>query len=405
MNRDTIQRLIKEHGVAGFGQVFRTALNGEKLPNGAVVKLDRNDLSFKELWEATVGSVRETFDNPMWNREAGALDPTGFPTATENILSTEMIAGYTNQGGVADILVPNTRRPRTPTERIQGLTSMDTSKSIVTGEEYPTVSFGEKFVTFEEAIHQRKEGYEIQVTEEVIRWDQTGNILDAARQIGDSLATEKERRTIRAIHGIGADSGTTQYGVYFPSGTSAALYTAAQLNLRTNATPIVGSDSVLADYTDLDEVNQVHSSNITDDRQIGAPRPIVWTPDTILVPPRLAVRAGNILASVGVQYITDTTSNIAPQIRNNVPNPLSLIYRNGMPTVIPSIYSGEISNTAWIVYDRNKTFLRIEVFPFQTFRAPVGYGWNRDVVFAMRAREWSRVIAKDFRHAIKSDGA
>lgn len=403
MNRDQVRAIVREHGPQGFADMLGRTLKGEKLPNGATLKKSARDFSIREIFEACVGSVHETFDNPAWQREAGALDPTGFPSATEKLLSTVMIEGYEAQAGVADRLVPQTKRPATETERIIGFTTLDTSKPILTGEEYPTVGFGEKYVTFEEAIHQKKEGYEIQVTEEVVRFDQSGMIMDRAMQIGMTLQSERERRTVRAVLGIGADSGTTQNGVYFPSGVDTALYSSGNSNLRTDASALVGANSQLRDYTDLQEALTAHATLVFDDRQVGSQRPIVWNPNTMLVPVSLQVVAGNIFSSVGQVYITNTGSS--PEIRNNAPSPINAMFGNGVPSMVSSVYVDEVSTTAWLLYDNQRTFVRIEVFPFQTFRSPVGYGWNRDLLMSMRAREWSRVIARDNRTTQKSNGA
>ena len=410
MNKEEIRSYIKEHGVAGFQAGWAALIEGKKLANGQTIKLNPRRLSFQQMWEGTVGSISETFDNPAWHMEAGALDATGFPSASERLLATVAIEGYANQTGVADMLVPTSYEPKTLTERIVGFTMPEGPKIVLPGEPYPTIGFGEKYVTFEQAIHNKKEGFEIQVTEEAIRLDQTNMILDRAMGAGMTLQTERERRTVRAVLGIGLDTGTVQDNVYFPSGTDTALYLAGSNNLRTNGSPIYNhpgktADSVLGDYTDLQEVLTVHAQNITDDRQLGGGRPIVWTPDTMLIPVSLATTAGNILQSVGVTYMQNIGTSTAPEIRHNSPNPLINAFRGALPMPIASAYVDEVSATVWVLYDKTRTFVRINIFPFQTFRAPMGYGWNRDVPFSLRVREWSRVVARDFRTTIRSNGA
>ncbi|MDP3793933.1 MAG: hypothetical protein Q8R07_04225, partial [Candidatus Uhrbacteria bacterium] len=284
------------------------------------------------------------------------------------------------------MLVPTSYEPKPLTERVVGFTMPEGPKIVLPGEPYPTIGFGEKYVTFEEAINNKKEGFEIQVTEEAIRLDQTNMILDRAMGAGMTLQTERERRTVRAVLGIALDVGTAQNGVYFPSGTDTALYLASVNNLRTDASPIYNhpgkaADSQLGDYTDLQEVLTTHAQNITDDRQLGGGRPIVWTPDTMLIPVSLATTAGNILQSTGVTYMQNIGTSTAPEIRHNSPNPLINVFRGALPTPIASAYVDEVSATVWVLYDKTRTFVRINIFPCQTFRAPMGYGWNRDVPF------------------------
>lgn len=410
MRRDEIRSIIKEHGAYNFGVMVESVLKGYKLPNGAVVKKNPTDFNFKTLWEACVGDIGDTLDNAAWrsglsrmySEAGGALDITGFPAASEKILSSQIIAGYDSVPMIGDQLVPNVNRPTSLREVIPGATTLDSPKPILAGEEYPTVGFGEKFVTFEEAVYQKKEGYEIQVTEEVVRFDRTNFLLDRARTLGRTISIERERRTIRAIMGLGDDVSTTQQKVYFPAGVDTPLYAATTSNLRTDSSALIGSNSKLADYTDLQEVLTVHATLIKDDRISGNTRPIIWTPRVLLVPISLQLVAGNIFSSQGQIYVTNTGS--APEIRNIAPSPISAMFNNGLPMSYSSPYVDEVSTTHWFLYDP-ETFVRIEVFPFQTFQSPTGYGWNRDIIFAMRAREWSRVVAKDYRQTIKSNGA
>lgn len=411
MNKAEIQAFIREHGVPGFRLALDQLLEGRKLPNGATIKLNPQQFSLRELWEGMVGSIQATFDNGLWQREAGALDATGFPSATEKLLSTVTIAGYESQRGVADILVPRSTEPKTLTERMIGFTTAEASKPVLPGEDYPnSAGFGEKYVTFEEALHNKKEGVEIQVTEEAIRLDQTNMLLQKAEGIGMSHQTERERRTVRAVLGIGRDTGTALDQVYFPSGVDTALYRAAVSNLRTNAAPIYNhpgktADSRLEDYTDLQEALTVHSQNVTDDRQQGVARPIVWNPTILLLPVALSTTAANILQSNGIVYIANLGTSSAPEIRHNAPNPLGVAFRGQLPTPVASVYVDEISATQWALYDAQRAFIRINIFPFATFRPPVGYGYKNDVVFALKVREWSRCIALDHRVVQKSTGS
>lgn len=412
MNRYEIQSFIKEHGVEGFRQGFDALIEGRTLPNGLVERIDPRKLSLKELWEGCVGSIASTFDNARWRESAGggALEPTGFPTATEKLLSTVTIRAYESRMKIADRLVPNSDSPPTLTARMIGFTNPESSKSIMPGEQYPRVGIGDKYVTFEEALHNKKEGVEVAVTEEAVRFDQTSQIITRASGVGMSHASDRERRTVRACLGIGSDIGTSVNGVYYPSGIDSPLYSAAQLNLRTDATPIYNhpgqtANSVFADYTDLAEAYEVHAANIRDDRLVGSARPITWSPNVLLGPIALGTTFANTLQATGIVTMPNTGTSSAPEVRTNAPNPLGVVFNGTVPTPYVSAYVDEVSTRMWTLFDNEQTFVRINIFPFATFRAPVGYGWNSDVVFAMRVREWSRVIALDYRMAQRSNGA
>ncbi len=409
MNRHDIKDYIREHGLNGFTEDVGALLEGTALPNGTQIKMRPEDFSLKELWEALAPAG---YHGPLVAlRESGAMDATGFPTITEKLLSTAMIEGYSPRQSIADALVPNSTEPKTLTERIPGITMMEGPKIIPPGGTYPTIGFSDKYVNFEQALFNKKEGYAIEVSEEAIRFDQTNMILSAARDAGMTLQTERERRTVRAVLGIGEDTGSTIGGVYFPSGVDTALYRAAAFNLRTDTTPIYNhpgqtANSDLENYTDLQEVMTVHAQNIVDDRLLGSGRPIAWTPDRVLVPVSLASTAANIFQAMGVTVINTFTAGTNNEIRTSQGgNALQTLFAGATPQPYSSAYVDEVSATMWAVFDSRRAFIRVNIFPFATFRSAPGYGEMRDILFAVRVREWSRVIAKDFRFALLNTGA
>jgi len=408
MNRHEIKAYIREHGLRGFGEGVDALLRGATLENGAVIRMRPDEFSIRELWEAM--KPEGFLDGPIKGISESALDATGFPTVTEKLLSAAFIEGYQPIAPIADSLVPESIVPKTLTERIYGFTAEEGPKIVLPGEQYPTLGFTDKFATFEQALHNKKEGYAVEVLEETIRLDQTGKILSMARDSGMALQTERERRTVRAVLGIGADSGTTINGVYFPSGTDTALYAASRYNYRTNTTPLYNhpgktADSKLEDYTDFAEVMTTHSTNITDDRSVGTGRPVAWSPDRVLVGTALGPTAANIFQAMGVTFLAPFTAGTDAEIRTNAPNPLQTIFNGSMPIPYASPYVDEVSTTMWAVYDSRRSFVRINIFPFATFRSSAGYGEMRDVLFAVRVREWSRVVAKDYRFSMLNTGA
>lgn len=409
MNRHEIREYIREHGLNGFTEDVGALLAGTTLPNGANIKLRPEDFSIKEMWEALAPAG---FTGPLVAlRESGGMDATGFPTLTEKLLSSAMIDGYNPIRSIADQLVPNSIEPKTLTERIPGITTMEGPKIITPGMQYPTIGFSDKYVGFEQALFNKKEGYAIEILEETIRFDQTNMIISAARDAGMTLQTERERRTVRAVFGVGEDTGSAINGVYFPNGVDTPLYLASGLNLRTDTTPIynhpgVTVDSKLENYTDLQEVMSVHARNIKDDRLLGAGRPIAWSPDRVLVPVGLASTSANIFQAMGVTMINPFTAGTGNEIRTNIGgNALQTLFSGATPQPFASPYADELSATAWAIFDSRRSFVRVNIFPFGVFRSHPGYGEMRDVLFSVRVREWSRVIAKDYRHAVLSTGA
>src|SRR5690606_34367920 len=82
---------------------------------------------------------------------------------------------------------------------------------------YEESSFTEKCVTTDEA----KRGRILSINEELIAFDQTGEINRRARQLGFYLRQERERTIVRAV--TDADAADGRY-VYRPNGTGTSLY-------------------------------------------------------------------------------------------------------------------------------------------------------------------------------------
>ena len=414
MRKADVQQFIREHGVAGFVDAYDRLLEGRVLPNGVRERIDPMRQSLTSLWEAMVGPVDVSESLFRQVAEAGALDATGFPTVTEKLISTIMIQGYMERPGVADVLVPETYEPKTLTERIPGFTQMSGPKNVLPGEPYSAATFTDKFAAYESALHNKKDGIMIPLTEESVRFDQSNMILRHAQDVGRNISTERDRRTVRAVLGIGLDTGTAQNGVFFPGGTDTALYRGSVNNLRTNASPIYNAplktaNSVLEDWTDIQEALTVHAQNITDDRDMLPARPIAWRPDTLLHPIALTGTVANLFQGISMTVLTrGATAASDPEMRNTAPNPLNTLFSvigGSMPLPVATAFADEVSSTAWVLYDRRAAFVRVQIFPVQVFRSPAGWGWDRDILVAFRAREWSRVVALDFRMAQRSDGA
>lgn len=414
MRKEDVRQFIKEHGVVGFVDAYSRFLDGRQLPNGVVQRADPMRQSFTSLWEAMVGPVDTSESLFRQIAEAGALDATGFPTVAEKLISTIFIKGYEERPGVSDILVPETYEPKTLTERIPGFTETNGTKVVLPGEPYPVGTFTDKFAAYESALHNKKEGIMIPLTEEAVRFDQSNMVLRHAQDVGRNIKKERERRTVRAVLGIGLDTGTALNGIYFPGGTDTALYSNGQSNLRTNGTPIYNhplktANSVLEDWTDIQEALTVHAQNITDDRDQGNARPVAWMPDTLLHPVSLTGTVANMFQGTTMTVLTrGATAASDPEMRSTAPNPLITLFNTiggSIPIPVASAYADEVSSTAWVIFDRRSAFVRVQIYPLQVFRSPAGWGWDRDILVAFRAREWSRVVGLDFRQTQRSNGA
>lgn len=414
LRRSAIRELVESHGVRGYlkiqarliglnenGSVPRGADGKRKLhesvqlPNGrSVPRISPREFSFRGLWEGLVGPVEETLN---YARDAvglvempahleEAVSSGAFPSATGQLIATEVIEGYEDTSGfIGDSLV-QTMPSQLRGESVVGFTAAQGPKEVVEGQQYKDSSIAEKTV----GTRETKRGRLISVTEEAVFFDQTGQVLDRARNIGYAARQDRERRIVQGV--IDHDSGEA---VYAPGGTAEQLYAAGNNNLAT-------SIGALQDWTDIQEVLNYHANNVTDDRQADdtdGPQPIVWMPRILLTSLELAGRAQRI---VNATLLTDQNTE-----GRNLPMAANLT-----PLSSPFINAATAGdrwddNSDWLVGDFQRQFRYKEIWPLQTFRAPAQNDdqFERDIVARFKVREYGDIFALDERWVVKVDVA
>lgn len=415
MRRSGIRQLVENHGVSGYLKLqaqmlgltedgrFQKGPDGKPklresaatLPNGRKVPRRKpSDFSIRALWEGLVGPVEETLS---YARDAvgyqeipehvqEAVSTGAFPSAVGQLIATEVIDAYNaTDGFIGDRLV-RTMDSNLRGEEMVGFTAAQGPKEVIEGEAYQEASFAEKTV----GTRETKRGRLIGVTEEAVFFDQTGQVLERARMIGDAARQDRERRIVQGV--IDHDSAEA---VYQPGGSSEQLYQSSNNNVDT-------STGSLQDWTDIQSVMQFHAANVTDDRQADdtdGPQPIVWMPDTLLTSMELMGRAQRI---VNATLLTDqnTESGNLEFVRQLTPL---------ASPFIDSATSGDQwdDNSDWLLGDFQRQFRYKEIWPLQTFRAPSQNDeqFERDIVARFKVREYGDVIAVDERFVVKVDVA
>lgn len=418
MNRDSIRRLVETHGPDGYLKIQAQMLglneNGTapKGPDGKttlhesythtngreVPRKRASQFSLRALWEGLEGPVEKTLSYAMDQVglvESNIYEQVGtgaFPSAVGQLIASEVIDSYENtQGFIGDQLV-RTMDSNLRGERMVGFTAAQAPKDTAELEPYKEASFAEKFV----GTRETKRGRLMSVSEEAVFFDQTGQVLDRAREIGFAARQDRERRIVQGV--IDHDSGNA---IYQPAGTAEQLYSSGNNNLRTGA-------GALTDWTDIQEALNFHANNVTDDRQ---------TDDTagaqpLVIPPPLIILTSKELAGVAARIVTATisTSGSAEAPQQQILQTLA----NGDVRALSSPFinaatSGDRwdDNGDWLVGNFPMQFRYKEIWPLQTFRAPAqnDQQFERDVVARFKVREYGDIIAKDERWVIKNDVA
>lgn len=358
-----LNRLIQEgnekYGIKGNVQVIIEAIKSKKIPAG--------EFSFSELWETFVGTSRHEAN---FNLLKEAIEPTAFPTITRQLISSELIDGYQSTEKVSDKLV-TTFSSNLELDKIAGFTGTSYPTKLLPGEAYPKASFEEKYTQ----VGYEKYGQEIDITEEAVKFDQTGKILMAARDIGEGTAVYEERFVMRKI--IDADSD-----VYKPSGTATALYTAGNNNLKTS--------NGLSDDTNLTAAYiQFNALCVGDDKDT---RPVLVPNDIMVLVPRAKMFLLNkILESTGNPGSANLGVN---QFGKNALTRLGLTV-----TPVHSQFLDASSATNWYMGAFKKQFVKKIVFPFSMQDLPGDA--HKDIILTYKTRFAIDVGAKDTKYVVK----
>src|SRR5882724_4944348 len=145
-------------------------------------KLDPLKISFRALYESLVGPIssRELM-------EAGNLASSAFPNIAGQIISKVMIDGYSQFPKDVDRLV-RTVPSKLKTSRVVGWSAIGFVQQVNEKEDYPEIiPPDEKMQT----IKNLKYGGLLSLTREDIFFDQTGELIDRARMIGERGAQKR----------------------------------------------------------------------------------------------------------------------------------------------------------------------------------------------------------------------
>jgi hypothetical protein len=238
---------------------------------------------------------------------------------------------------------------------------------------------------------ESKKGRLLDVTEEAVTFDQTGQIMMRARQLGEVTAQEREKTIVRGVADVA--SGTP---VYRPAGTSEQLYSAGNSNLLSTATPLV-------DYTDIDEARVYHATNVVDDREAdesGSGEPVLWDPRILLVAEENKFAAMQIVNATSVATAGGATSGLAMTTANPAAGMIAL----SSPFLDAAAGADQWDDASdWFIGDFKRQFVWKEIWPLQTFRAPSSdpSSFDRDIVARFKVRYYGGVNAIDERYVVK----
>ncbi len=346
-----LKDLIEQAGEPGALKVIR-----ESLREGA---LSPEDFSLREIWEAT---ERDKFGNVKDISEAVSSDM--FPKITGELINAKVIDAYQAQPTIGD-QITTTVPSKLKTETVAGFDAVETPEEVQEGRDYNDSDMGEKYVT----ITNKKYGRILSITEEMIYFDQTGQVLDRARRIGEKAALYKEKLIVEKV--IDKDGDALAL-----SGTAGAEYASGYGNLSTSS-PFGESG--------LDAVHKL-MANMTDENG----DPVLINPNNLvlLYPADLRTAVLQMAKSAKVPEGTENAVNIYA----------------GTFKPLTSYYITAQSSTTWFLGDFKSDFWWLEVWPLQVFTAKPGNEreFRADIKSMHKIRFFGACGAVDYRHSFKA---
>lgn len=398
MQGQNLKTLIESLGAEGFYHKVCGLLNEQK------VSVD--DFSYFELAEACgvlpqlrrlpeLAVAAEAPVDTLQESNPG-LNSNLFQVVTGELIGRKVIEGYEDDSGFIGDQLVSVMPSRHRNQKIAGFKALAGPSEVAEGHPYEESTFEEKYVTTQET----KQGRILSINEELIAFDQTGEINRRAMALGYYLRQERERTIVRAVTDAGAANG--QY-VFRPNGKGISLYQSNGSHRNWvgvgNTTSTDFNTAVpLTDWTDIESILHYRATQVTDDRIDGTARPIVMPAKQILVPEQLRGTAHSI---VNATEVTVTNGDHQTQLANPVHN---------MVSVLSSPFIDEQGGQAvsdWYLGDFRRQFVWTEIWPVQTFlqRNESGAAFDRDVVMRVKVRYYGGISAVDTVFVTKVDGA
>jgi len=404
MRGASVKSLIESHGSAGFYHKVVELLNEKKLIP--------DDFSYHELADAcgVLPRLRAVQETQLADQSLGTPDAVShllqesnpginsrlFQVVTGELIGRKVIEGYEDDVGFIGDQLVSVIPSRYRNTRIAGFRALAGPTEVTEGHPYEESTFAEKFVTSQES----KQGRILSINEELIAFDQTGEINRRAMALGYYLRQERERTIVRAV--TDADAAAGQF-VYRPAGTGQSLYATNGSNRNYvgagNTTSSDFDEAIpLVDWTSIEHVLHFRATEVKDDRIDGQQRPIVAPARQLLVAEKLRGTARSIVQSTEVQV---NSSAGETRFANPVHNMLDVL---SSPFIDEQ---GETAAGTWYLGDFRRQFIWTEIWPVQTFlqRAESAAAFDRDVVLRVKARYFGGVSAVDTAFVTKVAGA
>lgn len=348
-------------------------------------KMPVSEFSLRGLWEAMgrpdLNSGRRLLGKRMNDTEfKEALDSSAFPKITGALINKVVQDSYEQEYGAGMQLVtviPSSQKDDT----MVGFTAEDSLAEVEENMPYEQGGLGEKF----HKIRNRKFGRIISISEEMVKFDQTNQVIQKANRIGIAARSKQDEIIMKVVLG---SVNTGVYASWRPAGTATTLFSDTSTDPYSPDTFDNVNTNALADNTDIDE-NMALLGVAKDENS----RPIMINPTHILT--------GWGKIHVARRIVESPTAALA-----TYPQGVKNTWGQLVPVVSPWVTS-EVGANYWLLGEFKKQYVYTEVFPLQTFQAKPGNDqeWTSDTIYAVKARFMGGCGAVSNRYVVRSTGA
>ncbi len=388
-----LKQLAEQLGSAQAARHLEEAMNHKDAP------LRSEDFSIRELGEVFLGkevvnSFRHGGGGLLLEAES-AVDSTAFSNITGVIIQKRVLEAYEMEAAIASTLISH-ETSNIKNEQIPGIDRTgDVTQVVHEGTEYPVYGFGERFQTMPQAV---KRGHIVQVTKEAVFYDNTGQVLRMAAEVGKWMGIDKEKRIWDIIYGI-----TNNYNT---NNTAFDTYQAAAPWINVHGIRLI-------DWSSIDSANRLWD-NMTDP---ATGEPVNIGGVTLIVQPAQHATALRILSATTVwhgpldsgAFPSNTPVNtlgVNPILGQGFDlAPASRLGRARLAATSAGIPS-EVLDQLWVMGDFKKAFVYIEHWPITVVQAPVNNEaeFKQDIVARFKVSEYAVAAVKDPRYSIISSG-
>lgn len=387
---------VERHGAKKISAQLMEAITAPE-KDKAHIDAEEN-FSIRDLWECFVGATGRTLDHQLVEAmlnyrltgedfEEAADGVAAFGQITGQVIRARLIKTYDEVAYVWRELCREEYYAHRDV-KVAGLEGAKGAETIVPGAPYPHVGLGsEIYVTGE----QEKKGVILDIGEDLIREDRTGQILNWARRQGRKLAADKEKRVVRGV----TDTETSPY-VFQPNGTGEPLYrtavgTASSRITKTAAKPLVN-------HTDLDEALLILAAFKENRDQTGDYLPV--PPKlTLAVPMALRATALDIVGAFFIERDDRVAAGAGPGRRG--PNRAAGIQ------VVASPQFDALSTDTWYFGDFKSQFVWNfikKLFVIEQVKSLPSW-WERDTVMEIKRGEYGDLMAEDDCYVVECPGS